>query len=336
MKKSLYLILIMSMFIAWSSEVNASSGALRKNSIKMCNGLIYGQHSSDNHWHVAEESDGRYYATGNPIYSDPCGSSNNSSYSNSSSSNNTESSSSANYNSNSESNSNSNISVTKNDYNSTANVNSSSEIEEIKSNDNTLKRVIIDGKDMNVNDNIDYSTKKEKIIIKATTNNEKAKYEIKNNSTLKIGENKILIEVTAEDGTTKIYNINVKREKVLSSDNGIKVNINGEDIKFRKNKAIIYVGSTEKKLKIDYTLNDKNAKVEMNTIEELKTGDNELKIKVFAEDGTEGKYEITIHKNTKLEEIISTIFAFIIIGGMGYGIYYVIKKVKNKISDIKN
>lgn len=329
MKKCLYLILLMTIFVVGIIEVNASSGALRKASIKTCNGITYGKHSSDNHWHVAEESDGKYYATGDPIYSDPCSSSSNSS--NADNSNNSGGSSN--------NSSNNNTSTTKPNSSSSSNANSSTEKEEVKSNDNTLKIIIIDGKEIDVKDNIDYSTTKEKISIKTTTNDKKAKYEIKNNSTLEIGENKISIEVTAEDGTTKTYNINVKRDKILSSDTGIKVIINDEEVSFSDNKATIYVSATETNLKIDYTLNDENAKVEMDKIEELKTGDNELKIKVIAEDGTEKEYEIIIHKYTKSEETISTILGLAIIGGMGYGIYYVIKKVvpkfKNIISKIK-
>lgn len=347
MKKSLYLILLMTIFVVGSIEVNASSGKLRSDSIKTCGGITYGQHSSDNHWHIAKNTGNGWYPDGAAIYySDPCGSNNNSSddssNNNSSSSNNSDSSSSTNNNSssnknsnsgtssnNSSSSSNNNTSTTKPNSSSSSNANSFTE-EEVKSNDNTLKIIIIDGKEIDVKENIDYSTTKEKITIKATTNDKKAKYEIKNNSTLEIGENKISIEVTAEDGTTKTYNINVKRDKILSSDTGIKVIINEEEVSFSDNKATIYVSATETNLKIDYTLNDENAKVEMDKIEELKTGDNELKIKVIAEDGTEKEYEIIIHKYTKSEETISTILGLAIIGGMGYGIYYLVKKKKRK------
>lgn len=343
MKKILYLILLMTIFVVGSIEVNASSGALRKASIKTCNGITYGKHSSDNHWHVAEESDGKYYATGDPIYSDPCSSSSNSSNTDNSNnsggssnnySNNNTSTTNPNSSSSSNNSSNNNTSTTDPNSSSSSNTNSSTEKEEVKSNDNALKIIIIDGKKIDVEDNIDYSTTKEKITIKATTNDKKAKYEIKNNSTLEIGENKISIEVTAEDGSTKTYNINVKRDKILSSDTGIKVIINEEEVSFSDNKATIYVSASETNLKIDYTLNDENAKVEMDKIEELKTGDNELKIKVIAEDGTEKEYEIIIHKYTKSEETISTILGLAIIAGMGYGIYYVIKKVVPKFKNI--
>ena len=77
-KRKIFIALLFAfMLLINVSEVYASSGKLRKASIKTCNGVTYGQHSSDNHWHVAEEKDGSYYATGNPIYSDPCVSSNN-------------------------------------------------------------------------------------------------------------------------------------------------------------------------------------------------------------------------------------------------------------------
>lgn len=354
-KKTLYIILLMAMFIIGSVEVNASSGALRKNSIKICNGVMYGQHSSDNHWHVAEESDGKYYATGSPIYSDPCSSNNttssndiNSSGSNSNSSNNNSNSdssssngSSSNVNSNEVSNGSNNNSSnsSSNNANTSSSNNFISEKEEVKSNDNTLKTIVIDGVEVDVEDNIEFSTTKESITITATPNDENARYEVKNNSNLKIGDNEISIVVTAEDGTTKTYNINVKRDKILSSDTGFKIIINDEEVKFSDNKARIYVGSDETNLKVDYTLNDKNAKIEMDEIEKLKNGDNELNIKVVAEDGTEAEYKITIHKYTKTEEIIYTILALAILGGIGYGIYYVIKKgipkLKNTISKNK-
>lgn len=318
MKKSLYLILLITIFIAGNIEVTASSGALKKDSIKTCNGITYGQHSDDNHWHVAKESNGRYYATGSAIYSDPCSSNNNLS-SDSSINNNI----SSNNNSNSEAGLNNNVSTTE----QSSNVNSSVEKEEIKSNDNTLKSIIIDGKEIDIEDNIYYSTTKEKIIIEVVTNDDKAKYEIKDDTTLEIGENKILIEVTAEDGTVKTYNIYVKRDKILSSNTGIKVIINDKEINFSNNKAMIYVSATEKNLRIDYILNDKNSKVEMNKIEELTTGDNELMIKVIAEDGTEKEYEIILHKYAKSEEIIARIIVLVIISVVWFGIYFIINKV---------
>ena len=79
---------------------------------------------------------------------------------------------------------------------------------------------------------------------------------------------------------------------------------------------------------------EESIKVEIDELETLKTGDNEINIKVIAEDGTEQKYEITVHKYTKTEETITTILAFGVVGGMGYGIYYSIKKGKQFMKKI--
>lgn len=58
-----------------ANDASASSGALRKASIKQCpNGKYYGQHSSDNHWHEAERSNtsSGWSAIGPELSGDPC------------------------------------------------------------------------------------------------------------------------------------------------------------------------------------------------------------------------------------------------------------------------
>ena len=54
LKKYLYGVLVALLFFVSVPSVEASSGQLRTNSIKECNGTHYGQHGSDNHWHEAE------------------------------------------------------------------------------------------------------------------------------------------------------------------------------------------------------------------------------------------------------------------------------------------
>jgi len=335
MKKSLYVILLLTIFLIGNIEVNASSGQLRKASIKTCNGITYGQHSSDNHWHVAEEKDGKYYATGDPIYSDPCSSNNNSS-GNSSSNNNSNDNSSSGSSSNDSSSNNSSSGTSSNNSsnnNSSNNNQTTTKPEETKSNDNTLKAIIINEENIKIEENMSYSTTDKKLDIKVETNNSKATYEIKNNSNLSVGNNEIVIEVKAEDGSTKNYKINVERKIILSSDTGIKVKIDEEEVVFSNYKATVYVSSSATSISVDYTLSNEKAKVEMDEIDKLKTGDNTLNIKVTAEDGTEQNYEIVIHKYTKAEDTISTILAFVMLGGIGYGIYYLIKKFKNKLKN---
>ena len=53
----------------------ASSGALRRATIKQClNGVYYGIHGGDNHWHQAEQSNvsSGWSAVGDAFYHDPC------------------------------------------------------------------------------------------------------------------------------------------------------------------------------------------------------------------------------------------------------------------------
>ena len=54
-------------------NVLATPGALKSSTIKTCNNVLYGQHSSDNHWHIAiKNENGSYTASGEAIYNDPC------------------------------------------------------------------------------------------------------------------------------------------------------------------------------------------------------------------------------------------------------------------------
>lgn len=61
--------------ILFTSATYASSGALRRATIKQCpNGVYYGIHGGDNHWHQAEQSNvsSGWSAVGDVFYYDPC------------------------------------------------------------------------------------------------------------------------------------------------------------------------------------------------------------------------------------------------------------------------
>lgn len=122
----------------------------------------------------------------------------------------------------------------------------------------------------------------------------------------------------------------VVREE-LSDNTNIHVIIDGEEVTFDSTgNAEVTVSSTTEQIEYTYTLEDENATVEIEEIETLQTGDNLMKFLVTAQDGTQKTYEITIHKYSFAEEAIITILSFAILGGIGYGIYYFVKKRKKK------
>lgn len=321
-KKSVYFgIVLLCVLFLGMTNVYATSGRLRKNSIKTCNGITYGQHSSDNHWHVAvRNSDGSYNASGDPIYSDPCASSSNSS----SSSGNTSGSS----------NTNSSSSNTSSGSSKPASTPVATPVSiptpppELSSN-TSLKSVTVDGNSIEVSDWMEYQTTNERVDIVVETADSNATYTVHNRDLLE-GENPIEIEVTAPNGDIKSYTLTVVREE-LSDNTNIHVIIDGKEITFDSmGNAEVTISSTTEQIEYTYTLEDENATVEIEEIETLQTGDNLMKFLVTAQDGTQKTYEITIHKYSFAEEAIITILSFAILGGIGYGIYYFVKKRKKK------
>lgn len=176
-KKSVYFgIVLLCVLFLGMTNVYATSGRLRKNSIKTCNGITYGQHSSDNHWHVAvRNSDGSYNASGDPIYSDPCASSSNSS----SSSGNTSGSSNTN---SSSSNTISGSSKPASTPVATP-VSIPTPTPELSS-DTSLKSVIVDGNTIEVSDSMEYQTMNEKVNIVVETTDGNATYTVHNRDLL--------------------------------------------------------------------------------------------------------------------------------------------------------
>lgn len=296
MKKLVLIILIVFCGFINIMYVNATSGFLKSSSIQTCNGITYGSHG-DGHWHVAvKNEDGRYNASGNPIYTNPC--------ENSSSSN--------------------------NGQNNTSNNNY---VAPSKSSDNTLKSLKVDNESIEINDNMNYTTMSENVIVYALASDNKAVVEYDNDVNLEIGNNLITIVVKAENGNKKEYKLNIIREKELSDNKNIKIKVNEEEINFTLYKSEkIYASYNDEKINISYELEDKNAKVEIIGNENLKVGENEITLKVIAENGDEQDYKIIVEKYSKTEDIIYSIITLVfMVGsfiGIGFLIYYFIKKRK--------
>lgn len=198
-----------------------------------------------------------------------------------------------------------------------------------KSSDNTLKSVSIDGENVNVDDDMTYSTKKEKVNIAVKLNSSKATYVINNNDDLKVGDNNIVIKVTAENGNVRSYSLLIKREK-LSNNTNIKIIVDGNIINFISEKASINVSSDVNSLNYEYELEDKNSSLDVVGNDVLDVGNNKIVFVVTAEDGTKKEYKLTVNKSSKSNEIVSKILGLAMLGGTGYGIYYLVNKPKKK------
>lgn len=198
-----------------------------------------------------------------------------------------------------------------------------------KSSDNTLKSVSIDDENVNIDDAMTYSTKKEKVNIAVKLNSSKATYVINNNDDLKVGDNNIVIKVTAENGNVRSYSLLIKREK-LSNNTNIKIIVDGNIINFISEEASINVSSDVNSLNYEYELEDKNSSLDIIGNDDLKVGNNEIIFVVTAEDGTKKEYKLTVNKSSKSNEIVSKILGLTMLGGTGYGIYYLVNKPKKK------
>ena len=159
------------------------------------------------------------------------------------------------------------------------------------------------------------------------------------NEELKAGEdNKITITVTAEDGSKKAYNINIKRE-ALTSDATLKsLEIEeAEKFEFDKDKFTynVKIGKNVKSLTITYELSDENSTVDIEGNSKLKNG-SVVKVIVTAQDGTKKVYTLNIQKETNSKKKVANVAAeknpLIILGlsmtafALVGGIIYVAKK----------
>ena len=159
------------------------------------------------------------------------------------------------------------------------------------------------------------------------------------NEELKAGEdNKITITVTAEDGSKKAYNINIKRE-ALTSDATLKsLEIEeAEKFEFDKEKFTynVKIDKNIKSLTIIYELADENSTINIEGNSELKNG-SIVKLIVTAQDGTKKVYTLNIIKETNKKKNVTSVTAeknpLIILGlsmvafALVGGIIYVAKK----------
>lgn len=206
-----------------------------------------------------------------------------------------------------------------------------------------LKELVVDGNKMTLTDDnfsynytVLYDVTSVKVDAKAKS--DKAKVKIVGNNDIQVGKNTIMITVTAEDGSEKIYLINVTRKDAkekLSSDSKLnQLSINGYGIDFKPNvfKYTVKI-NREKQLDISYTPSNDNSNVVIIGNDNL-SNNSVIRIEVTAEDGNLSVYEITVKKKTSASVVIlGSILGILLVGGIAAFVLFLLKNKKEKVSE---
>ncbi len=149
------------------------------------------------------------------------------------------------------------------------------------------------------------------IEVKATPADSKAKVIISGNKNIKEGENIITIKVTAENGTTKKYNIHVtKIDDVEMADAQLKsLEIEGYNVSpsFKPNiyNYSLNINENIDHLDIEAQSEKEEAKVKISGNDNMQEGENLIEINVTAEDGiTVRTYKINTYISYKSVQIL--------------------------------
>ncbi len=174
-----------------------------------------------------------------------------------------------------------------------------------KSSDNFLKSLSVSNGEIspkfdknNNSYSLEVSSDVNKLDLSAIASDSKSKVNITGNENLKIGNNIINIEVQAEDGSIRIYTLNVNKSDKSSNNKLSDIIVKDYPIDFEKDKYEydITVPSDVDELKIDVTKENKNSKVEITGNKNLKEGNNTVLIKVTDENGFTQYYKLNVQK----------------------------------------
>ena len=143
----------------------------------------------------------------------------------------------------------------------------------------------------------------------AVPEDNKSDISIKGNNNLQQGNNVVLVTVTAEDGTQKIYTINVTKSNMASKINSKLENLAIENVMlspdFNPNvfNYTAEVGSNVNNINVLAIPQIENATVSINGANDLNYGENEVVITVTSEnEQNTDKYYIKVYKKTETEE----------------------------------
>lgn len=179
-----------------------------------------------------------------------------------------------------------------------------------KSSDNYLENILVNDGELkpnfdknNSNYNIKVPNDVEELDLKLIASDTKSTINIIGNDNFKIGMNVVTIEVTAEDGSVRVYTLNVERDEKVNQ-NKLKdlIITNGEiSPRFEPNKYEYEVSVSGKVNKLDITALPEfaNSTVEIIGNENLREGNNAILIKVTDENGFVQYYRLNVTKSGK-------------------------------------
>lgn len=261
--------------------------------------------------------------------------SNNNSNQNNNTSSNTNNNTKPSTNSGNSSSLNNNTSTSTNKPSTNTSVEKEDEKEEKISNDASIKSLKVNGKDVDVSDNMFTETTKKTLVLNVTTKSNKANVNY-NKKELIMGENEITIKVTAEDGTEKEYKLIVKRIEGQGTATFIELSIGSYDIEFDNYKASISLTKGEILDGISYKLSDEKATVKLylndNEVDDIKNlkGDNILTLVTTDEDNNKLTYEVEIYEMGLIETIFFYILIIVILVGPIVGCVFIFKFIKKR------
>ncbi|MCH1942800.1 cadherin-like beta sandwich domain-containing protein [Holdemania massiliensis] len=178
--------------------------------------------------------------------------------------------------------------------------------QEAKSSDATLKSLILSNGTLTPifspdteNYSVIVANSVKEITVNVATNHAKATAEVIGSTSLAEGENKISIQVTAEDGTVKTYTITITREALKSSDASLEeLTLSAGSLDPQFNPEIfaysVVVENEITSLQVHAVAKHANATVMATGFSDLQVGENQITVTVTAEDGTKKETIITV------------------------------------------
>ena len=176
------------------------------------------------------------------------------------------------------------------------------------------------------------------INVVAASEDTKAKVDLETPKKLTVGDNKVVVKVTAENGSTQEYIINIKRleegEVLGDNPNAANIIITGYNINFNPTVTSynLKLDNKTKKLNISVIMQEEGATYQINGNNDLKDGDI-ITINTTSMDGTQNTYKIIIEKSHMMLYIL--IIAIVLLIGSIVAIVIVVLKKKNKNPRIK-